>query len=284
VGWVINQAGSGGCDGATGELAYSFMRDYGIPMESELSYNGKTGSCQMGDLGGSPYPTQQRVRLSGWNALPSNQAQPLMQALVNEGPAVIAVDANDWFDYSNGIFDGCGKDAVLVHAVLAKGYGQENGNKYWQIQNSWGSNWGEGGDIRITRHDDEDNWCGTDNKPEQGLGCDGGPKEITVCGTCGMLYDPLIPQGARIEGGDSSVSMAAAPIEPAPSAAPDSAPQADYILPGPQGLVTQPVSVQQQSDELLPAPQTDANADATPAAQTGGASDDMSKLFDSPSL
>lgn len=43
-----------------------------------------------------------------------------------------------------------------------------------------------------------------DKKPQEGEGCDGGPPEIEVCGMCGILYDPVIPDGVHIEGGDSS--------------------------------------------------------------------------------
>ena len=38
-----------------------------------------------------------------------------MQALATEGPVVVSVDGNDWFDYTSGVFDGCEKDAVLGH-------------------------------------------------------------------------------------------------------------------------------------------------------------------------
>jgi len=192
--------GSGGCDGATGELAYSFMRDHGIPLEQDLPYNAQTGQCAPSALSGV-YPANSRVRVSGWNALPSNQAKPLMQALATQGPTVVAVDANNWFDYSSGVFDGCDKDATLGHAVLAKGFGKDtdSGKNFWLIQNSWGRNWGESGHIRLLRRDDDDSYCGTDRKPKEGLGCDGGPSEITVCGTCGVLYDSLVPQGVHIE-------------------------------------------------------------------------------------
>jgi hypothetical protein len=190
--------GKGGCDGATSELAYSFMRDHGIPLESELEYEAVTGACPV-SLDGL-WPAKSRVRVSGWNQLPSNRAEPLQQALVSEGPTVVAVDANNWLDYNSGIFDDCDKDAILGHAVLAIGYGQEGGTKYWHIQNSWGDDWGENGNIRIVQHDDESSWCGTDNKPQEGLGCDGGPPSITVCGTCGILFDPIVPQGVRLEG------------------------------------------------------------------------------------
>jgi cathepsin L len=207
--------GSGGCDGATGELAYSFMKDYGIPMDGDLRYTAKTESCPIGMS--APWPASQRVRVSGWNHIsPNNKAEPLMQSIVNNGPTVVAVDANNWFDYESGIFDGCDKDATLGHAVLAVGYGQDQGKKYWTIQNSWGADWGENGFIRILKHEDEDSWCGQDKKPQEGEGCDGGPSEVTVCGTCGILYDPLVPEGARIEG-DSALELPA----PVPAVKPE---------------------------------------------------------------
>jgi len=202
--------GSGGCDGATGELAYAFMRDYGIPLEQDLPYTARTQSCPENPLSGS-YPASQRVRVSGWTALPSNQAAPLMEALVSQGPAVVAVDGNNWFNYESGIFDSCEKDADLGHAVLAKGYGQEAGTGYWLIQNSWGRQWGEQGHIRLQRHEDEDAYCGTDHAPKDGVGCDGGPPSVKVCGTCGVLYDALIPEGVHVEGGDKSPATSADP-------------------------------------------------------------------------
>jgi len=193
--------GSGGCDGATGELAYAFMRDHGIPLESELPYHAKTGTCAQASLAGA-WRSSRRVRLDGWNALPSNQLEPLKTALVQQGPVVVAVDGNNWFNYDSGVFDGCDKDAILGHAVLAKGFGEDSGKKYWLIQNSWGSDWGENGHIRMLMHEDEQNWCGADRKPQEGVGCDGGPSEVTVCGMCGILFDPIIPQGVRIESDD----------------------------------------------------------------------------------
>jgi len=200
--------GTGGCDGATGELAYQYMVDHGIPLESEVGYTAQTQQCENTNPDG-PYSSNKRVMLSGWNQLPSNKLQPLQQALTTEGPAVVSVDANNWFDYTSGIFDGCdNENPVLGHAVLLVGYGEENGKGYWRIQNSWGSDWGEAGHIRMIKHADEEAQCGTDKKPQEGSGCDGGPSEITVCGSCGILYEPLIPQGVRIDSGEPGAAPA----------------------------------------------------------------------------
>jgi len=205
--------GSGGCDGATGELAYEYVRDHGLPLESSYAYTGKGDSCHAD----TAYPTNQRVRISGWTNLESNKAQPLMDALYNSGPVVVAVDADSWFDYDNGVFDGCKKDAILDHAVLAKGYGGEGDGMWWRIQNSWGSSWGEEGHIRLKRRDPEAEsaYCGRDTKPSDGLGCDGGPAEVTVCGECGLLMDPIYPEGVTLENSGSSSLGDQSPAAPA---------------------------------------------------------------------
>jgi len=257
--------GTGGCEGATGELAYQYMVDHGIPLESEVGYVGQTQQCENTNADG-PYSSNKRVMLSGWNQLPSNKLQPLQQALTTEGPAVVSVDANNWFDYTSGVFDGCDKEnPVLGHAVLLVGYGEDSGKGYWRIQNSWGADWGEAGHIRMIKHADEEAQCGTDRKPQEGSGCDGGPSEITVCGSCGILYEPLIPQGVRVDSGEPGAPPAIwtppkdefAPTTPAKD---DSAP-ATPVDTQPVAAVSQPVAV----DPMTAASQA---ADSQPEAPT----------------
>lgn len=37
----------------------------------------------------------------------------------------------------------------MNHAVLAVGYGVDNGTPYWLIKNSWGAEWGDNGYFKM---------------------------------------------------------------------------------------------------------------------------------------
>ena len=63
--------------------------------------------------------------------------------------------------YSSGVFTGqCGTQ--LDHGVTAVGYGSTDyGTQYWIVKNSWGTQWGEEGYIRMLRGiDAQEGLCG----------------------------------------------------------------------------------------------------------------------------
>jgi cathepsin L len=196
--------GDGGCKGATAELAMDFVLKNGCAETSSVPYTAADGTC----TGGSPSSDMASalslvdessasggaaLGMTGWETLPKNTYEPLVRALAEKGPVAVSVAADAWFNYDNGIFNGCGKDAVIDHAVTAMGYGEtEEGTKSWVIQNSWGRDWGEAGHIRLERHPEGD-YCGMNNDPQKGVACEGETASVPVCGMCGVLFDSVIP-------------------------------------------------------------------------------------------
>uniref|UniRef100_A0A7S1AJT0 Peptidase C1A papain C-terminal domain-containing protein n=1 Tax=Noctiluca scintillans TaxID=2966 RepID=A0A7S1AJT0_NOCSC len=208
--------GTGGCHGATAELALAYAMRYGVATESAVPYAATVTACQSHVTGASIAADLQEavsgasavgvhssttrdvgpsLGMQAWHRLAENRLSPLMLALVHDGPVVSSVAAHKWFLYHTGIFDSCA--SVVNHAVVLVGYGQEphRNLSYWKIQNSWGEFWGEGGRLRLLRHGSEEGEpCRVDRKPEQGTGCAGGPTEVTVCGECGLFYDNTLPR------------------------------------------------------------------------------------------
>eukprot|EP00931_Biecheleriopsis_adriatica_P054910 TRINITY_DN32362_c0_g1_i1.p1 TRINITY_DN32362_c0_g1~~TRINITY_DN32362_c0_g1_i1.p1 ORF type:complete len:424 (-),score=104.50 TRINITY_DN32362_c0_g1_i1:95-1366(-) len=189
--------GEGGCRGATVELGLDWAVKNGLSLEAAVPYEGQDSLCgntksllQVGLRGSGNSGAS--FGLTGFRVLPSNKYEPLLRAVTDVGPVAVSAAANNWFAYDNGIFDDC--DNVINHAVTLYGYGRSSLHKYWLVKNSWGSDWGEKGFIRILRHDNEEEFCGIDNEPEKGVACEGGPTQITVCGTCGILYDSVVPE------------------------------------------------------------------------------------------
>jgi len=192
--------GDGGCQGATAELAMEWVLQNGVAEDSAVPYTGQDAACPQSSgvamaqiLGmGARASGGASFGMTGWETLPKNKYGPLVRAIAEKGPVAVSVAADAWFNYESGIFNGCGKDAVVDHAVTAVGYGEEHGVKYWLIQNSWGADWGEAGHIRLERHSDGD-YCGMDNDPQKGIACKGEKDPVPVCGMCGVLFDSVVP-------------------------------------------------------------------------------------------
>jgi len=182
--------GTGGCGGGTAELVYQQMMKTGQTTEWQYSYTSYYGSafqCTFNQT--TPY-----AFLSNYTVLPSNQYEPVMNALANVGPLAINVMASTWSDYEKGVFDGCPSNNIDIdHVVLLVGYGVDpTGGPYWLIRNSWSTVWGEDGYMKLKRNT-VNTPCGIDYTPQDGTGCNGGPTQVTVCGTCGILYDVSFP-------------------------------------------------------------------------------------------
>jgi len=185
--------GTGGCSGGTPEIAYQqIITTGGLSDEwtyPYLSYHGQNfPSCRFNST-----MTPAVAVLSGYQELPSNQYQPVVNALANIGPLVVNVDASAWGAYDGGVFNGCNQtNPDIDHVVQLVGYGTDlKLGEYWLIRNSWSPSWGEDGYIRLARSSSPT--CGVDLWPQDGTGCNGGPPTVRVCGECAILYDVSYP-------------------------------------------------------------------------------------------
>lgn len=199
--------GTGGCGGATAELAYDMILEQGgLPFAADFPYQSGSGSSPV-------CPTelfqQARIGITGYTVLPSNKLRPLKEALVvSGGPIAISVDATNWFMYGGGVFSDLGNgeggkgDFIVNHAVTLMGYSDasDSSSGYWKVKNSWGRFWGENGYIRIEMKLDEERHCGWDRRTHVGIACRDDPDEAWVCGTCGILYDSVYPTGIHMVG------------------------------------------------------------------------------------
>jgi len=80
------------------------------------------------------------------------QTELALEAAVAQQPVSVGIEAAPVFmHYTGGVLVGAACGSSLNHAVLAVGYGVDNGIKYWKLKNSWGEDFGENGYIRIEK-------------------------------------------------------------------------------------------------------------------------------------
>lgn len=192
--------GTGGCEGATLQLAFAQIKSQGLPLAKHYQYSsgyGNSAQCETQTL-----RKWSRVFIEGYYQLKKNSFNDLIQACTQQGPVGISVAADSWSMYGGGIFDGAAKDFTVNHAVVLYGFKTTGHDRHWLVKNSWGTEWGERGFIRLIMYEDEENHCGMDRDTHMGLACDGDPDEDWVCGSSGILYDSTIPRGLVIKKGD----------------------------------------------------------------------------------
>lgn len=188
--------GTGGCGGGTAELAFAqIIAKGGLTSEwyyAYTSYSGQGSVCKWGNATN----LKPVAKLSSYVVIPENQYDPLINAIATVGPVAVSVDASSWGAYETGVFNGCNQvNPDIDHLVQLVGYGVDPVyGDYWLVRNSWSPTWGEFGYVRLKKYNDQaSNPCGVDKTPSDGSGCDGGPSTVTVCGTCGILYDNAYP-------------------------------------------------------------------------------------------
>ena len=141
--------GDFGCNGGLMDSAFEYAIDNGMCSEDEDPYKGSTDSCITPSL-----DCDRVAKFSHCVDIDSENELELKEA-VSLGPVSVAIEADTsvFQFYSGGIIKSSNCGESLDHGVLVVGYGEEDGEKYWIVKNSWGESWGENGYVRIARTD-----------------------------------------------------------------------------------------------------------------------------------
>jgi C1A family cysteine protease len=147
-----------GCSGGWMADAYMYIaRNGGINYDRDYPYEARDNACRYSS-------SRARVSVRGYAYLTGPNEEMLKDMVATQGPVSVAFDAGGNFaGYSGGVYynPSCSTNQ-FTHAVVIVGYGTENGQDYWLVKNSWGSNWGQGGYIKMARN--RGNNCGIASK------------------------------------------------------------------------------------------------------------------------
>lgn len=171
-----NQEDDHGCMGGFMQHAFEWVeKNGGLDTLKDYPYTsgtGMTGSCNA-----TKETTRKVAKIGGYKNVKPKSSAALKHA-VHKQPVSIAIDAagQDFMLYTSGVLKSTTCGETLDHGVLVVGYDvdESSGEHFWIVKNSWSSQWGEKGYVRMFM--------------EHG-------KEVS--GTCGMYLDASYPTPAE---------------------------------------------------------------------------------------
>ncbi|KAK1443903.1 cysteine proteinases like protein [Babesia gibsoni] len=129
--------------------AFDYLKGSGVNVSEVYPYTGSVGEC-------TPVKGQHSYRATTFEMVDEPQ---LLELLKTHGPLAVYVSINDdWPLYSSGVLNSCSN--VPNHALLLVGAGESAEGKYWLLKNSWGTDWGINGYVKLLRGFEDGNECG----------------------------------------------------------------------------------------------------------------------------
>mmetsp|Transcript_49429 Transcript_49429/g.110834 ORF Transcript_49429/g.110834 Transcript_49429/m.110834 type:complete len:398 (+) Transcript_49429:81-1274(+) len=142
-----SHGGNHGCQGGSMDLGFQYEMANAVCTEDSYRYVARAETCKANNCTvGIP-----QGGITGYRIVPADNETALMNAVAQQ-PVSVSVEADQkaFQLYKSGILSAeCGEKTN--HGVLVVGYGELDGQKYWQVKNSWGASWGMAGFVKIYR-------------------------------------------------------------------------------------------------------------------------------------
>ncbi|CAO1343839.1 unnamed protein product [Diamesa hyperborea] len=141
-----------GCEGGLIISVFQYVFDSnGLVSDGSYPYNATESSCQLNDdMKKIETPLGTSIFLSDINE------EQLKNVVATQGPVSVGIEANDDFQhYASGIFFAPKwNEKRMNHGVVIVGYGTDKitNKDYWIVKNSFGSDWGDQGYIKMSRN------------------------------------------------------------------------------------------------------------------------------------
>lgn len=144
-----------GCNGGLPVNAYEWLENKALEPESAYPYTSgftqQTGKCKA-DYSEGEFKVKSFTTVS---ETPS-QERDMASYVLGSGPLSVGLDAQAWQLYTGGVMDRRGCHGVQMdHAVQIVAYDSDTADgPVWTVRNSWNTDWGEDGFIRLTAGED----------------------------------------------------------------------------------------------------------------------------------
>lgn len=144
--------GNNGCINGFYGFSLEFAIKNKIALEDAYPYRGSQQPCKQVDSG---------YKIVSYLSFNGNDCS-FLQNLLMLRPVIVSLDGNNfyWQFYSSGVLNYCGENNNLNHGVQVVGVKSfSNGSEWWIAKNSWGTDWGQKGFIRLDKKQREGNIC-----------------------------------------------------------------------------------------------------------------------------
>uniref|UniRef100_A0A6G1SHR5 Cathepsin L-like proteinase n=1 Tax=Aceria tosichella TaxID=561515 RepID=A0A6G1SHR5_9ACAR len=141
--------GMNGCDGNDAiESVPKFIRNFGMELAQHYPYQMSQTQCPYSNSMNLDTTGFIRMDFGAWLQVPIESWPDLLA----ESPLFVLMGVGpDFAQYGGGVVDGTGCPEIVNHAMVIVGHGRQDGQEYWLMRNSHGTDWGEKGHYKLSK-------------------------------------------------------------------------------------------------------------------------------------